>query len=62
MAAWLQFASGAVDFDATIQLSGGTVAFIDLMANAEAVINNPASTDAQLHAVELDLAKLHPTN
>ena len=62
MAAWLQFASGAVDFDATIQLNGGNVAFLDLMANAEAVINNPASTDAQLHAVELDLAKLHPTN
>ena len=60
MAAWLQFASGAVDWDATIQLNGGPVAFLQLMSTAEAVINNPASTDAELHAVELDLQRLHP--
>lgn len=60
MAAWLQFASGAVDWDATIQLNGGPVAFLQLMSTAEAVINNPASTNAELHAVELDLQRLHP--
>ena len=60
MAAWLQFASGAVDWDATIQLNSGPVAFLQLMSTAEAVINNPASTNAQLHAVELDLKRLHP--
>jgi murein DD-endopeptidase MepM/ murein hydrolase activator NlpD len=62
MVAWLQFASGAVDWDATIQLNSGPVAFLDLMSSAEAVINNLASTDAQLHAVELDLQRLHPSN
>jgi hypothetical protein len=60
MAAWLQFASGAVAWDATIQLNGGPVAFLQLMSTAEAVINNPASTDAELLAVELDLRRLHP--
>ena len=60
MAAWLQFASGAVAWDATIQLNGGPVAFLQLMSTAEAVINNPASTDAELLAVELDLQRLHP--
>jgi len=62
MLAWLQFASGAVDWDATIQLNSGPVAFLDLMSSAEAVINNPASTNAELHAVELDLQRLHPTS
>jgi hypothetical protein len=62
MAGWLQFASGAVDWDATIQLNSGPVDFLDLMFQAESVINNPASTDQQLHAVELDLARLHPAN
>lgn len=62
MAGWLQFASGAVDWDATIQLNSGSVAFLDLMANAESVINNPASTNAELHEVELNLQRLHPSN
>ena len=61
MVAWLQFASGAVAYDATVPLDSGPTDFLALMFAAEAVINNPASTDAQLHAVELDLAKVrHP--
>lgn len=62
MAAWLQFASGAVAWDATIQLNNGTVGFLPLMFTAEAAINNPATTDAELLAIELDLARLHPAN
>ena len=63
MAGWLQFASGAVAWDATIQLNGNeTIGFLQLMFAAEAVINNPAATDAELLAIELDLARLHPAN
>ena len=62
MAAWLQFASGAVAWDATIDAKSGSIGFLPLMFAAEEVINNPASTDAELHAIELDLARLHPTN
>ena len=61
MVAWLQFASGSVAYDATVPLSSGPTDFLALMFAAEAVINNPASTDAQLLATELDLAKVrHP--
>jgi hypothetical protein len=61
MVAWLQFASGAVAYDATVPLNSGPTDFLALMIAAEAVINNPASTDAQLLATELDLAKVrHP--
>ena len=62
MAGWLQFASGAVAWDATIQVDNETVGFLPLMFNAEAVINNPAATDAELLAVERALARLHPAN
>lgn len=62
MAGWLQFASGAVEWDATIQLQNGSVGFLPLMFEAESVINNPASTNAELHEVELKLARLHPAN
>jgi hypothetical protein len=58
MVAWLQFASGAVAYDATVPLDSGPTDFLALMFAAEAVINNPASTDAQLQAAELDLAKV----
>ena len=61
MVAWLQFASGAVAHDAAVPLGSGPTDFLVLMFAAEAVINNPASTDAQLLATELDLAKVrHP--
>jgi hypothetical protein len=57
MDAWLQFASGAVEWDATVPIGGGkTMAFLDLMLAAEATILNPASTDAQLRATEQLLA------
>ena len=62
MAGWLQFASGAVAWDATIQLSNGSIGFLPLMFSAEAAINNPAATDGELHAIELALARLHPAN
>jgi len=61
MVAWLQFASGAVAYDATVLLDTGPTDFLALMFAAEAVINDSASTDAQLQAAELDLAKVrHP--
>jgi hypothetical protein len=59
MAAWLQFASGAVDWDATVPTGGGgSVAFLDLMSAAEATILDGTATDAQLKAVELALANV----
>lgn len=58
MLAWLQFASGAVEHNATIQLSSGPVDFLTLMTQSEAAIANPATTDSQLHAIEKDLAKV----
>src|SRR6185503_371838 len=60
MDAWLQFASGAVEWNATVPLGGGkTIAFLDLMFAAEATILNAGSTDAQLLALEQQLAKVH---
>jgi hypothetical protein len=39
MDAWLQFASGAVEWNATVPLGGGaTIDFLDLMFAAEAAI------------------------
>jgi murein DD-endopeptidase MepM/ murein hydrolase activator NlpD len=59
MVAWLQFASGAVAWDATVPLGGGSaMPFLDLMFQCEAVIKNPAATDAQLLDVEQGLAKV----
>ncbi len=56
MVAWLQFASGAVGTDATVPLGGGaTTQFLELMADAEAVVLNPAATDAALQVVAKDL-------
>ena len=59
MDAWLQFASGAVEWNATVPLGGGaTIDFLDLMFAAEAAILNPASTDAQLLDIERQLARV----
>jgi hypothetical protein len=56
MVAWLQFASGAVAWDATVTLHGGaTVGFLDLMHAAEATILDGSATDAELKQVEHDL-------
>jgi hypothetical protein len=59
MAAWLQFASGAVEWDATVPLAGqATMGFLPLMFQAEATILNPAATDADLLAVEQLLGRV----
>jgi murein DD-endopeptidase MepM/ murein hydrolase activator NlpD len=59
MIAWLQFASGAVDHDYTVPLNGqGTIAFLDLMFQAEATILNPAASNADLQAVAQQLARV----
>ena len=59
MVAWLQFASGAVHWNATVPLGGGaTVKFLALMFDAEATILNPAATNAQLQDVEQQLLKV----
>ena len=53
LVAWLQFASGAVPWDATVPQGGqATSAFLDLMFEAEATIANPAATNAELLATE----------
>jgi FtsP/CotA-like multicopper oxidase with cupredoxin domain len=51
LTAWLNFANGAVEYSALIDTDKNGVpdtAFSDVMANAEAVRNNLASTNAQL--------------
>ncbi len=59
LVAWLQFASGAVASDATVPLGGGAgINFLDLMFVAEATVLNPAASNAELGAVERDLAKV----
>ena len=58
MVAWLQFASGPVAYDVTVPLISGPTDFLAPMFAAESVINSPASTDAQLQAAELGLAKV----
>jgi murein DD-endopeptidase MepM/ murein hydrolase activator NlpD len=59
MVAWLQFASGAVATDATVPLGGGAATpFLDLMADAEATVLNPAATNAALQAVAKDLERV----
>ncbi len=52
LTAWLNFANGAIEYDqlfVTVK-NGVPQTFATVMANAEAVRNNPASTDAQLQA------------
>ncbi|MGH9226372.1 MAG: hypothetical protein ACRD2W_21870, partial [Acidimicrobiales bacterium] len=59
LVAWLQFASGAVASDATVPLGAGAgINFLDLMFSAEAAVLNPAASNAELGAVERDLAKV----
>jgi len=53
MAAWLQFASGAVAWDASVPLGGGaSMPFLDLMQQVEATILDGTATDAELLAAE----------
>ena len=55
MIAWLQFASGAVPWNATVPLGGqDSMACLDLMFQAETVILNAAATSAEL----LDITQL----
>lgn len=59
LVAWLQFASGAVAWDASVPLADGTsVDFLDLMVTAEEAVLNPVTTDAELLAIRLDLARV----
>ena len=59
LVAWLNFASGSVDWDATVPLdSGTTTAYLALMFEAEAVVSNPGSTQAQLLAIRQKLDKV----
>lgn len=59
MEAWLQFASGAVAWDATVPLADGTdIAFLDLMSEAEATILDLDATDDALLATEHDLRRV----
>jgi murein DD-endopeptidase MepM/ murein hydrolase activator NlpD len=59
MIAWLQFASGSVDHDYTVPLGGqDSIAFLDLMFQAEATILNPAASNAELQAVTQLLARV----
>ena len=56
LVAWLQFASGAVAWNAEVRTGGqATIGFLDLMFQSEAVIANPAATDAALLEVERQL-------
>ena len=57
MVAWLQFASGAVAWNATVPLDGGaTIGFLDLLFEAEDVILDAGATHAGLLAIERQLA------
>ena len=58
MVAWLQFASGAVNWDATVPLVDGSIAFLDLMFTAESTILDGTATNAELMAVEQALVKV----
>jgi hypothetical protein len=59
MAAWLQFASGAVAWDATVPVGAGqSMDFLDVMFQAEAGISNAAATDAELLQIEQLLNKV----
>jgi hypothetical protein len=59
MVAWLQFASGAVEWDATVPLGDGlSVAFLALMFEAEETILDPNATNEELGEIEQRLAKV----
>jgi hypothetical protein len=55
MVAWLQFASGAVDWDANVPVGGGqTMPFLDVMFHAEEVILDGSASSGEL----LDVRRL----
>ncbi|KAA1423886.1 S8 family serine peptidase [Mumia zhuanghuii] len=58
--AWLELASGAVSWDATVPLGGGqgSVGFLPLMFDAEETILDPAATNAELQDVSKDLSRV----
>ncbi len=57
--AWLQFASGAVAYDASVPLPGGdSVDYLELMFAAEETILDPFASAADLRQVERDLARV----
>lgn len=59
LTAWLELASGAVAWDATVPLSPiTTIDYLVLMASAEQKILDPSTTDRELLRVEQDLAKV----
>ena len=59
LVAWLQFASGAVAYDAPVALqSGTTVGFLELMFTAEETISDQGSTAAALLDIEQNLARV----
>ena len=59
---WLNFANGGIEWGEMIDTDNNgslDTAFADVMANAEAVRLNPASTEAQLRAQRQLLQKIH---
>jgi hypothetical protein len=57
--AWLQFASGAVHYDAIVSLQGGgEVDYLDLMFAAEETILDPFATAGELRDLEHDLVRV----
>lgn len=59
MVAWLQFASGAVAWDAMVPLSDGTsIGFLDLMVAGEGAVLSPATSNAELLQIAQDLARV----
>lgn len=57
--AWLQFASGAVEYDATVPLqAGATVEYLELMFTAEEIILDPSATQSELRDLEKDLQRV----
>ena len=48
MAAWLNFAKGAIDLNELVDIGGGTeITFSDLMGQVEAILNNGDATKAE---------------
>ncbi|KQZ82327.1 hypothetical protein ASD56_15820 [Microbacterium sp. Root166] len=62
LAAWLDVASGAVPWDATVTLpSGASVGLLDVLADAERVIARDSAGDDELREVVEDLALVRQT-
>lgn len=59
LTAWLNFASGAVPWNAEVPLaSGATMPFLDLMESAERSIASPTTTQARFRDLVRDLARV----